>query len=557
MSRRDSDSFLPGGSISSPPHSMPPSSTISPLTTVPRSMLSNMDSYVSPHNTSRGSSRSPVRNPKTYTMQQQQSSHSPSQNNPLNPNMTPPKTRSSSTDPNNDALIQDWRNYTNKLRGQFDIERAQMNASRQLMEEAQDDERRLWDTERAILQRRIKELERQLESRGRESVGSGVRVGSRDTSMTRITPGLAPRQSIQQQALSFNSPGSNPVSVTGSVDSLSLASRTVPPQESGRNPDGSRFYAPTTRNPSRTFSPSAIDSLRVDDISAPRESAIRVTSKELTPSDFGLQSPPSHALNSALDTIPETESTTLPESIDISLIQPELEGVTIKTSAVSPTFAAKVLSPSLLSPAKLSPDVKPPGRDITSPSLSRSTSQRNDSRESGKGKADLSVMMTVPVDKRLRMHAGHTPNHSVTKFDFIESGGTTPTQQHSQSHPHPESEIPHVHRAVDPYDGAGLDEAGYGNLEDEDRSLTGQLGLTNDKTNDEPFLAQLTQKLAEEARKSEGVSPSSEASEDSAGLGYKATRAKAMEGREKERDDGGPRLRLKQSSNFGRPLGSM
>lgn len=443
-----------------------------------------------------------------------------------------------------------------------------MTADRKRMEEVVAEERSLWDQERNILKARILQLEQALESRGRATGGSVK--GSREASMNRIVPGMAQRQSIQQQALSFTSPGSNAVSVTGSVDGM--LPRGVVPQESGRNADGSPFYAPAPRNPSRTFSSSSVpsDMLRVDNITAPRESAIRVTSKELTSSDFGPQSPPTHAAHreSNLGTIPEmeTEAAVIPESIDISLIQPELEGVSIKASAISPTFAAKVLSPQF-SPQKLSPNVKSPGRDVDDlPPLSRSSSvQDNEGRENGKAKVDLSIMMHAPVDRRLTMHAGHTPNHSISKFDFGESGGATPTQETSDSHLHltdlnTHSNIhhrEHMHRPSVAYFDGTEEDRGYGDVEDGDRELTGQLGLTNERHKDDAFLAQLVEKL-EEAKKSEGVSPSESMSSWSSEGGNRHNRARAQEGNEgKEKEDDMPPLRLRPSSNFGRPLGSM
>ncbi|MCZ6910652.1 MAG: hypothetical protein O7C56_06945, partial [Rickettsia endosymbiont of Ixodes persulcatus] len=299
-----------------------------------------------------------------------------------------------------------------------------------------------------------------------------------------------------------------------------------------------------------------------------RESAIRVTSKELTSSDFGPQSPPSHASHreSALDTIPEAESSAIPESIDISLIQPELDGVSIKASAVSPTFAAKVLSPQY-SPVKLSPNIKPPEPEVNNPSsLSRSGSQDSEGRENGKEKLDLNVVMHAPVDRRLTMHAGHTPNHSISKFDFGESGSATPMQEPSD--PHTESNTMHnhdhgcthetYHPSVGNFDGAGHDDEDVG-LEGQDRELTGQLGLTNEKHKDDLFLAQLTEKLADEARKSEGVSPSSVVSDFCVGRANRGREMGPREGEEVVKDnqvDDGPPLRLKPSSNFGRPLGS-
>ena len=423
------------------------------------------------------------------------------------------------------------------------------------------EERSLWDQERNILKARISQLEQALENRGR--LAGDVR-GLRDTSMNRIAPGITQRQSIQQEAMGFNSPGSNAVSVTSSVDGI--PSRSVVPQESGRRPDGSPFYAPAPRNPSRTFSSSSLpaNTLRIDDITAPRESAIRVTSKELTSSDFGLQSPPIHAphRDSVLDTIPETEvgKAVVPESIDISLIQPELEGVSIRASAVSPTFVARVMSPEF-SPPKLSPNIKPPARDVDSAPLSRSESVCHDGKENSKGKLDLNVVMNHSVDRRLTMHAGHTPNHSMSKFDFIESGGATPVQETSNYHPDPADATVHGENIPWP-SGTQVDgsheERGYDDLEDEDRELAGQLGLTNEKQKDDAFLAQLHERL-EEAKKSEGVSPnesmSSQSEESTMG---KTTRARigGEEDNEKEVDEMPP-LKLKASTNFGRPLGRM
>jgi hypothetical protein len=363
------------------------------------------------------------------------------------------------------------------------------------MEEVMDEERALWDKERDILKMRIVELEMELEKRGPGGLASPL-IGQRELI-----------QSHGQGRIGFTSLGSNAVSVSGSIDGNTL--RPVP-QESGRNADGSPFYAPAPRNPSRTFESSELKNLRVDTISAARESPIRVTSKELTPSDFGVHSPPTSM--SELETIPENR----PESIDIGLIQPELEGVPIRASAVDPVFAARVLSPQSHSPAKFSPNIKPPGRDTLSP-----LSKEN-------GKVDVGALMVEPENRRLTMHAGHTPNHSITKLgDFLgESGSATPTQVNTESK--------HIHRPSRAhFDGQ--------NEEDEDRELTSPLGLTNEALQDDPFLAALVEKL-EEARKSGGVSPSSQS-------------VASLHSNEEEKDL--PSLRLKPSINFGRPMGSM
>lgn len=397
-----------------------------------------------------------------------------------------------------------------------------MIADRKMMEEVMAEERELWEAERKILKARIAELEAHQDKRG---------------SHASISPPTSHKGSANpaRQAISFTSPGSNAVSVTGSIDGSS--SRAIR-QESGRNADGSPFYAPAPRNPSRTFEASETADLRVDSITAPRESAIRVTSKELTSSDF-IQSPPStHDLESIQEDIPE--------SIDISMIQPELEGVPIRASAVSPTFAAKVLSP-MYSPSKLSPNIKPAARDVAT-SLSRSNSS---AKEKDKTATTLEVACQ-PENRRLTMHAGHTPNHSISKLGWLDggsaSGDATPRQEHRPGHIHHPSVAPGLeYFTVD--DDAERDQG--------DKELSGPLGLTNESSKDDAFLQALVEKL-EEARKSQPVSPSNESgsSVQSEGKAPSQRNSIVEDGDEDEKEEGPP-LRLKPSFNFGRPMGRM
>lgn len=175
------------------------------------------------------------------------------------------------------------------------------------------------------------------------------------------------------------------MSVPGSSDG-----NTPVQQESGRNADGTPFYAPTTRYTSRTFENPQVAALRVDTMSAPGESPIQVTSRELTPSDFG---PQNHSQSGDhMETIPETESA---PAIDISLIQPGLDGIAIKPSAVAPSFVAKVLSPQTNSPAKMSPNIRTPGRPVET--LSRQTSVGH---ERGENRTVLEVM-AAPENTRV------------------------------------------------------------------------------------------------------------------------------------------------------------
>jgi len=340
-------------------------------------------------------------------------------------------------------------------------------------------------------------------------------------------------------------PASVTVSVTGSGAGSSASSV---PQESGRDENGTRFYAPTASNPSRTFEDPGTDGLRVDTISLPRESPIRVTSNELSASSFGPQGPPTNGGSGTLDKIPETPA----ENVDISLIHPGLEGIHIKTSAIEPTFVATVLSPQGSSPAVLSPDGAPPrphtnGKENRLP-LSREASSAE--RE----KIDTKTLILAPEDRRLTMHAGHTPNHSVTNLAGFtaESGTATPTMANTHANQN------HIHHTSETsaFDLADEEE------EDVDKPLTGPLALSNLPAKDEFFLNQLAEKLAkvekemvqEETREieEEKVEKSGLSATTSPILG---TTVDEIIGGEDE--DPVPPLRMKSSTNFGAPFGRL
>ncbi|KAG9228513.1 hypothetical protein BJ875DRAFT_236718 [Amylocarpus encephaloides] len=445
--------------------------------------------------------------------------HSPSPSQrPNRPPISPPKTRSASADDDAAALVEDWRAYATKMRDQFEGEKAHMVADRAREKEMWVEERQLYEQERKMLLAKIK----QYEAAFRSKTGS-------ETFHPSVPSFRQPFVTGQR----FSSQNSTAGSVAGSLDSNS---RSIP-QESGRNADGTPFYAPAPRNPSRTFnSTSETSGLRVDSCSAPRESAIRVTSKELKSADF-VQSPP---VGHNLETISETPN----ESIDISHIQPELEGVQIKASAVSPAFAAKIISP-CYSPSKLSPNLKPSNQpDLTSSPPSRKSSSP-EVKAIEKEKLTLQVARE-PENRRLTMHAGHTPSHSITTFEVM--GGSRNSVVFVDVDMN-KSPTQHFHR---PSIAPGMfGEDGTGDPEEDDdgdRPLTGPLGLTNNKPANDLFLGELHSRL-EEVSRSSGVSPSSES-------GRSSTSHTSEVVSQVEKDEG-PGLKLKASTNFGRPFGSM
>jgi hypothetical protein len=522
------DSFLPSGAIDLPTRTFNiHDSGVSPLSGVPRSLPETIflpGSHSSTHSTS---------SPQTMV-----ASRSPSQH-PNGPPISPPKTRSASAEDTTVALMEDWRAYASKLRVQFDGEKAHMQADRKRMDELMAEEREVWDRERRHLFSRINELEVQL---------AGVKAGNEAT----LPQMLSSRDPITKpHSSSFTSDHSNARSVAGSIDS---SSQSIP-QESGRNADGTPFYAPAPRNPRRTFNSSSETSvLTVDDITVPRETPICVTSKVLKPADF-LQSPTG---TSDLHPIPEIPH----ESFDISQIQPNLEGIHIKASAVNPSFVAQVISPGY-TPLMLSPSVKAPSRgsaqfdSTTSPPSRKSASPEE--KAADKERKTLQVA-AQPEHGRLTIHAGHTPSHSITKLKeyFGIPDGTIPEVDEDTTPRQPTADHSHRPSIVQGFSLGGDSILDLNHEEDEDMTLTGPLSLMNDPVVDDSFLQQLNLKL-EEAKRSEGNSPTSESgssiTSNRSASRPRRSRREELAPMDEDKLDDGPRLKLKPSLNFGRPMG--
>lgn len=484
--------------------------------------------------------------------------------------LSPPISRAGSTDGATALLIEDWRSFTRKLREQFAKERRHMEENRIRAEEVMAEERALWDKERACYENRISELEEHLRTISSQA--------SSRQSPTNVPPSYFPPSHFPHSR-TFSPPNvvlprSAGTSTHPSIDSnASRSSLLTIQQENGRNPDGSRFYAPKpTSPPTRIFGPSANSILHVDNVHVPQETPITVTAKELTPADF-LSPPHSHASGSSSPK--HKNSDVIGDSIDVSLIQPELEGIPIKSTAVDPTFAVRVLSPSgnSMSPHRFSPDVKPPPRPVQSYDSTSPEARRRSSVQSPVSKRTVEVIKHS-TERRLTMHAGHTPNHSVIHFDLGDSGLTTPKASKINH------EVGNVPGNVKPVqvvrDSQSVDIDVLEDLDNGDVALTGPLGLKNEKAEDDVFLAALTLKLEEVAEKEQDAVSvtTTETDEDGNELGDEALLKQAlsaigrgingnMDGSEDKMEDiesakaDMPILRLKPSVNFGRPLGSL
>ncbi|POS85223.1 hypothetical protein EPUL_006557 [Erysiphe pulchra] len=417
--------------------------------------------------------------------------------------MSPPKTSSGSNKDSNISLIEDWSSFVQQLRNQFQGERAHMKADRDRMQEVIEGERELWDRERQIwnrereaLRRRITDLETKLFS------------GSDQP----LNPNLASILSNHKISLP-------------SLKNIDNSTSTVIPQESGRNADGSPFYAPAPQNPSRTFDTETASDLRVDDLAVPQETAIRVTSKELTSLDFEKKSP--------LLTEDGTLNT-IGESIDISHIQPELDSVSIRVSAVSPAFAAKALLPQRLLTRSNSLSKKLP--DTTDKKIVQRDRINDEEHNSP-------TLCSQLENNRLILFAGHTPNRRETNFDMETDSLSAQVQS---------SEIQNMAPSLferNQFDGYGPEVRD----DDNDDELSEPLGLVNARAQDASFLARLTEKLAQEALKSSVVDSSSELKSTQIDI----VESSSLSSGHEEEDAEGSILRMKPSLNFGRPFGSM
>lgn len=388
------------------------------------------------------------------------------------------------------------------------------------MEECMEEERQLWELERSYFVAQVAELEAKLD-----------KMRSRADSLEKKAQG----PTSQPMSTSSSSSGVIPkANKSFGLRSLSASSHDSSsshyvPQESGRDADGSPFYAPAPRNPTRTFGSTEASNLRIDSITSVNESV--VSSKELKASDFERTTPGMEHHDPILE---------IPASIDISFIQPGLEGVSIKASAVCPTFAAKILSP------VQSPSDEVPSRP-EDPSLAESTNTRPPLSRSASAEDRAKNTLEVaraPENRRLTMNAGHTPNHSISKIPWLnDDGDATPRQRI-------------IHKgAIDRRASMAFSLVSVADDEEEeddngDKELSGQLGLTNEPAIDNPFLAALTEKLVE-VQRSQPTSPSESDAVTTLSNG------KDDEEEEDEGVDEGLRLRIKPSMNFGRPMGSM
>ncbi|OTB12825.1 hypothetical protein K445DRAFT_176316 [Daldinia sp. EC12] len=257
---------------------------------------------------------------------------------------------------------------------------------------------------------------------------------------------------------------------------------------------------------------------------------------------------------------PEPQQERIP-SIDIQEVIPGLEGIRVRPNIVQKaTFT----------------DEKP-SAPSTEPALLPVTGPKQELTRTRTAPAELTKeTLQAPESDRLTMHAGHTPNHSISlsRLHTVESTAVVNTADSSGSSTPKHSAEEEEKQAQAPEEVTNC-ETSSGNLQfpiaaevedefedekDKDPALKGPLTLRNLPAADEPFLKALNDKLADAITHDatptvlkHGNYFTSDAPEPLAKTDDGVH--DVHEGLEEQEEE--IPLKLKQSSNFGAPLGQL
>ncbi|KAI0600736.1 hypothetical protein F4775DRAFT_49897 [Biscogniauxia sp. FL1348] len=419
------------------------------------------------------------------------------------------------------ALLQRREEYSRRLLESWQAERAHLEASRARAEEMFREERDLMDHERMMWVGEKMKLENDIvEWKRRAKMAESER-----DQLARMVRGV----NISGQVFD----GAAEV-MTGMRGGNSGSPRTGPPTSIKH------------RSPSEHLSPGIGLGPTMPE------------SKPFVPLDPRMQGPSPGTLSPTEQRVP---------LIDIHEVIPGLEGVRLKKPAVQrPTFVD----------GKTSPRPPEPQRSSTSPGSNPSSSQPKTvatefTRET----------LRAPESRRLVLHAGHTPNHSVSLSrihtaestnapNTADSSGTaTPTPQMTGSQSDIGS-LPEHQQLTE--DDAGPAPSGIAQAQedseigeqpslepsDEEPVLRGPLHLKNRPAADELFLQKVYDKL--EHVKANNVRPSVLDDNDSDGTQDTAESESgdmpAPQSSAEDVEEDIP-IRFKRSSNFGQPLGKL
>ncbi|KAI1361231.1 hypothetical protein F5Y08DRAFT_26644 [Xylaria arbuscula] len=565
MKRLPNDSFLPSGGIDAFDRSMShihhfnvhPTSTISPLSLEQSLNQPYFDTPRSNH--ASPSSPSGARAPRQYLSPQHNSLLTPTRGRSPGPCVASPSLEpvlSGTISPFEHlspqaaaTLLQRREDHNRRLRENWEAERTHLEASRARAEEMfreernmMDDERLIWVKEKAELETELERQKAVLEKRNNELENELLKWKQRaEDAETKLAELIKSKPTYSSQVM----PG---LKLDGAVNDPVGSQARV--HSAGSKLGGTS--SSTFRTPSDGVSPGSLP---------PGKFTTIPESNPFVPLDPRMQS-------ASPTSPPTTKGKEREPSIPINEVIPGSDGVDLKASAVQrATFDdGKSLSPTLVSCKTSSPDA-----EKSMPELQSYVSPAVRTQET----------LKAPEHHRLTMHAGHTPNHSMSfsNLPTMEStaGNTAGSSGTSTPTAVPEPIITiaadvlgqsNEETTFDSQSGDVVDteEAIY-EPSDEDPALKGPLCLRNRPGADEAFLRRLSDKL-EEVKATDAApsvlndltikAPLSEGLMDNKtrhGIDSEINDDQTEDAIENVEEDAP--LRFKPSSNFGQPLGQV
>ncbi|OIW30662.1 hypothetical protein CONLIGDRAFT_287286 [Coniochaeta ligniaria NRRL 30616] len=431
-----------------------------------------------------------------------------------------------------------------RIREAWEAERKYMEANRERVEEVYKEERALMEEERAEWEYEKEALLKKIELLQQQVAGlCGYRGSKNDVSArgkTKYGAGSDWNMSPESMRSSASSQGS-----------------ALPGPRNGGLPGSGDVLQRLPSQPRQPISDAA--SLASHPTNFGQNAALRFSpSRQYESSPFIPMT-----ANNGMASPPAEDATPVP-IVDVQEIIPTSEGIPIKASAVQrTTFSDGPSSP---------PASKPTSRTPSPPA--------DTSKLGGKPVKEqtLQVLAADEVD-RLTMHAGHTPNHSlsvmptVTATTASSSGESTPTLQHgdmidssaatSSSDP---LEPPNTRKSETSEDHGTYPEEAMLDAGPEDAPLRGPLMVRNMPAHDEIFFQQLSDKLEEVSKGTKAAVPAvlRDVVDDEESTDTKPTIAvddtaaeKGSESspRSRESQETDIPLKLKRNNNFGAPFG--
>ncbi|KAL0937911.1 uncharacterized protein CTRU02_207642 [Colletotrichum truncatum] len=602
-----SDSFLPSGFTDHDPN-MPPSAVISPLSLSQMASSSCYFDTTSTSNVAGGSIYSPQpagavrhhqgflspnllpngyngvspREPRTMPFSPTNLDQLVGQNPPAATSTSVrasangiPHPRSVSADaasaPASAQIIRRLAQQNARIREAWEAERKYMEANRERVEEVYKEERALmeeervgWDAEKSDLLDQIRQLREQvaaiegdkirlqgalqryeLEKAGKVAgvtvalPGTGNRGGGADGSTELSFPGFSSHLNDARFGLSSGTGKRRPAngSASASVSPSQIRSQFISP--------GSSRISPSKQPESSPFIP---------------------LNPNMQPTT-----------NDAVDFLGSPKDESPVPIVDIQIINPQLEGVPLRAPAIQKsTFTDSGNTPDNSKNSSRNPS--PPGES--------GKSRRSPTKE------HTIQVLAAPEPARLTMHAGHTPSHSLSHMGTAPgtevptaadgTGGSTPTLAPTDMSSNPAT-LCDVRTRGDSSDvnddtfGDGFEEPEPTMEATDDVALKGPLMVRNIPAHDEIFFQRLSEKLEDVSRGEDAVPTCLKESTDDLLAGPSEQKENSLAPKtdadatsdigsaaDKEEPESQPKveeadipLKLKQSTNFGAPLGSM